>query len=160
MKELHIIRHAKTERIQPKQRDYDRALTERGQLQCSDLANFLTGSWQEVDLILVSAAKRTQMTYDALSPILNGKKMLILPELYLASATEIMNIIKDLAADNQSVVLIGHNDGLSDLASYFLDDYQHVPTSGYIHLEFEVEDWSHIIRGSGVLIKYFFSQMR
>jgi phosphohistidine phosphatase len=160
MKELHIIRHAKTERIQPNQRDYDRALTERGQLQCSDLVNFLLGFSQEVDLSLVSAAKRTQMTYDALRPILNGKKTLILPELYLASATEIMEIIKDLAGDSQCVALIGHNDGLSDLVSYFLDDYQHVPTSGYMHLEFEVEDWNHIVRGSGVLIKHFFSQMR
>jgi phosphohistidine phosphatase len=160
MKKLHIIRHAKTEPIQPNQCDYDRVLTERGQLQCSDLASFLTSSWQEVDLILVSAAKRTQMTYEAISPAINGRKTVISPELYLTSATEIIDIIKDLAVDIQSVALVGHNDGLSDLVSYFLDDYQHVPTSGYLHFEFEVEDWSHIIRGSGTLIRHFFSQIR
>lgn len=158
MKELHIIRHAKTERIQANQRDYDRALTERGLRQCQDLTQFLEGHWHDVAVIFVSAAKRTQMTYEALKPVLIGQKLLVLPELYLASSQEIMQLLLEMANDNESVALIGHNDGISDLVSYFLDDYQHVPTSGYLHFEFDVDDWQHITRGSGVLKKQFFSQ--
>jgi phosphohistidine phosphatase len=160
MKELYIIRHAKTERIQANQRDFDRELTERGLRQCADLSNYIQGDFQDLDLILVSSAKRTQMTFNALNKVLDSKRIEFLPQLYLASAKEIMQIILDFAYDLDRVLLIGHNDGINDLVSYFLNDYQHVPTSGYLHFQFPVDSWEYITKGSGILRDSFFSAER
>jgi phosphohistidine phosphatase len=160
MKELILIRHAKTERILPEQQDYDRMLTERGHRQCKDLAAYLIESGLNTDLTLVSSAKRTYMTYQELSAVLNSKDVQFIPELYLAQADEIMRVILEHAQGADRMVIIGHNDGLSDLASYFLDDYFHISTSGYLHFQFEVDSWNYIGRGSGTLKDQFFSQMR
>jgi phosphohistidine phosphatase len=160
MKNLYVIRHAKTERIQLNQRDFDRELTDRGLRQCEDLGNHLLENPITCELILVSSARRTRMTYDALNHVLTSAQTLFLEELYLASANEILQTISTCATINYSILLIGHNDGISDLVSYFLDDYQHVPTSGYLHFQFNVEDWEHIVRGSGILIDSFYSQVR
>jgi len=158
MKELCIIRHAKTERIVSNQQDFDRELTGRGLRQCEDLAQHLHDNLREFDVVLVSSAKRTQMTFEALKYVIDSKSVLISKELYLASAQEIMQLISAFALNQNSVLLIGHNDGISDLVSYFLDDYQHVPTSGYLRFQFAVDSWSEIIRGSGLLLDSFYSQ--
>jgi phosphohistidine phosphatase len=160
MKNLYIIRHAKTERIQSNQRDFDRELTDRGLRQCLDLAKHLVEKPIACELILVSSAKRTRMTYDALNNSLVSNQTLFLEELYLASSNEIFKSISEYGTKNNNVLLIGHNDGISDLVSYFLDYYQHVPTSGYLHFQFDVEDWGYIVKGSGILKDSYFSEMR
>lgn len=160
MKELFIIRHAKTERIQPNQRDIDRELNDRGLRQCEDLANYLKSTWRPVDTILVSDAKRTRMTYTSLQEVCTGSVVEFFADLYLAPAQEIMSVIATYAANSNTVLLIGHNDGISELVSYFLNDYQHVPTSGYLHFRFDVDNWELITRGSGILQDKFFSEVK
>jgi|688.fasta_scaffold19951_7 phosphohistidine phosphatase len=160
MKELFIIRHAKTERIQPNQRDIDRELNDRGLRQCEDLAKYLKSTWRPVDTIMVSDAKRTRMTYTSLQEVCTGSVVEYFADLYLAPAQGIMSVIAARGAYSNSVVIIGHNDGLSELVSYFLNDYQHVPTSGYLHFRFDVDNWGLITRGSGILQDKFFSEVK
>lgn len=160
MKELFIIRHAKTERIQVDQRDFDRKLAHRGLLQCADLIQHLGENLRSVDTVFVSSAKRTKMTFDLLKKIVPTTNIEFRDDLYLASSTQIMQTLVDFADVANSVLLIGHNEGVSDLASYFLDDSIHVPTSGFMHFQFGVDSWAHIFKGSGVLINHYFSEAR
>jgi phosphohistidine phosphatase len=160
MKELFIIRHAKTERIQPNQRDIDRELNDRGLRQCEDLAKYLKSTWRQVDTILVSDAKRTRMTYTSLQEVCTGSVVEYFADLYLAPAQEIMSVIAARGANSDTVLIIGHNDGISELVSYFLNDYQHVPTSGYLYFRFDVDNWELITRGSGILQDKFFSEVK
>ncbi len=160
MKELLIIRHAKTERIQADQRDFDRKLTNRGWLQCEDLKKHLGESLRSVDAILISSANRTRMTFDLLKEILPQTNIQFRDDLYLASSSHVMQTFVDHAPEANSVLFIGHNEGLSDLVSYFLDDFIHVPTSGFMHFQFEVDSWEHIVKGSGVMIDHYFSESR
>lgn len=160
MKELFIIRHAKTERIQPNQKDFDRQLTERGLRQCADLAKYLKSAWRPVDTILISDAKRTRMTYTSLHEVCTGSVVEFFDDLYLAPAQEIMSVIAARAANANAVLIIGHNDGISELVSYFLNDDQRVPTSGYLHFRFDVDNWGLITRGSGILQDKFFSEVK
>ncbi len=160
MKELLIIRHAKTERIQADQRDFDRKLTNRGLLQCEDLIKHLGENLRSVDAVLVSSAKRTRMTFDLLKEIVPATNIQFRDDLYLVSSNQIMQTLVDHASEANSVLFIGHNEGISDLASYFSNDYIHVPTSGFMHFHFEVDSWAHIGKGSGILIDHYFSEVR
>lgn len=160
MKELFIIRHAKTEHIQLGQRDFDRRLTHRGLLQCEDLIKHLGENLRLVDAVFVSSAKRTRMTFDLLKEIVSATNIQFRDDLYLASSSHIMQTLVEYGSETNSVLLIGHNDGLSDLVSYFLDDFIHVPTSGFMHFQFEVDSWAHIGKGSGILRDHYFSEAR
>ena len=128
--------------------------------QCEDLANYLKSTWSPVDTIMVSDAKRTRMTYTSLQEVCTGSVVEFFADLYLAPAQKIISVIATYAANSNTVLLIGHNDGISELVSYFLNDYQHVPTSGYLHFRFDVENWEIITRGSGILQDKFFSEVK
>jgi len=158
MKHLHLIRHAKTEKVKPNQRDFDRDLTDRGRKQLNDLCHYLKESLTKFDIILVSSAKRTKMTHGILSPLFPKNKVQFLDNLYLASADAILNIIENLEFESSDILLIGHNDGISDLVSYLLNEYQHVPTSGYVHLQLPIEHWNEVTKGCGMLVDSYFSE--
>ena len=160
MKELIIIRHAKTERPSMGQRDFDRRLTNRGLRQCKDLVNHIGDIHRNIELVLVSSAARTRMTYDSLSCLFPNARVHFMDELYLCSYKEVLKILEFHAAENSHVVYIGHNFGLADLVCYLIDDNLHVPTSCYFHLELAVENWKEITRGIGISLDYFFSHER
>ena len=68
------------------------------------------------DLVLVSPARRTMETLSALQPwdkppVIDEKQ-----ELYLATAPGMLQLIRNVSDRVGSVLLIGHNPGLQDLA--------------------------------------------
>ena len=73
--------------------------------------------------------------------------------LYMASQS---GLLEELASEKAPVItIIGHNDGLSDLASYCADEYIGLKTCEFITMTFPFDDWSHIIRGTGtILLRY------
>ncbi len=160
MKELIIIRHAKTERPQMGQRDFDRRLTGRGKRQMADLLGHLGNSLNDVELVLVSAAQRTQETYALLAEAFGGAEVQFFEDLYLCSSQTVLKILSQHAEHQNKVVYIGHNEGLSDLVAYLQDDYVHVPTGGFLNFSFEVGQWPHIVRGLGVLKDTYFSEVQ
>lgn len=68
------------------------------------------------DLVLVSTAKRTLETLEALEPWPNTPLVEAMDNLYLASAPNLLDTLHEVAETVRSVLLIGHNPGLHDLA--------------------------------------------
>jgi phosphohistidine phosphatase len=60
----------------------------------------------------------------------------------------------------QNILLIGHNNGLSDFVSYLVGDAIYLPTSGYVELELPIESWSHSTSGIATIRTDFFSEFR
>lgn len=115
---------------------------------------------QQAECVLVSSAERTRMTLEQLKDLVKPEAVQWYDELYLASLVKIAGVValQDDAVDN--LLLIGHNDGLSDFVSYLLGDYVSLPTSGYVVLEMEIDSWKHLSKGIGSLKTEFFSQYR
>jgi phosphohistidine phosphatase len=62
----------------------------------------------------------------------------------LASVTEITELIWDTESD-KDLLIIGHNEGISDIASYFLGEDIHLKTATFIEISFEAksrQEWS------------------
>ena len=56
----------------------------------------------------------------------------------MASAGEILNIIKQLDDNNRVVLIICHNPGITDLANFLDSTYiENIPTSGIIGFTFD-----------------------
>ena len=68
------------------------------------------------DVVLVSTSRRTVQTLEALEPWADTPLIDHLAGLYLAPAPSILNAIHEVGAMARSVMVVGHNPGLHDLA--------------------------------------------
>jgi phosphohistidine phosphatase len=68
------------------------------------------------DVILVSSARRTLQTLEALEPWEEMPLIEPMDALYLATAPELLKILSGVAETARSVMVIGHNPGLHEAA--------------------------------------------
>lgn len=147
MKNLYILRHAKTNQLSKTGRDYDRELLPKGIAQIQLLQPFLeTVGMSDATKIYVSAAKRTRQTFAGIKEQFLKNEFSFHEELYLASKNELLHFLWNLDT-KEDVFFIGHNEGISELASYFLDEYVELATAEFIHLQFDCETWAETSRG-------------
>ena len=99
--------------------------------------------------ICCSSAQRTRETAQL---IFNDEHpVLYFDELYLCSYSTILNVIREQESVKELLV-IGHNFGLSELASYFLGKDVFMKTGGLISIEFPGFSAQEISNSSGELI--------
>ena len=68
------------------------------------------------DLVLVSSARRTLQTLEAMEPWDQTPAIEPLDALYLATAPDLLEAVQGASAKARCILLIGHNPGLHDLA--------------------------------------------
>ena len=141
---LFLIRHAKTEKTASSGRDFDRKLAEKGQKQGLELQKNLADFDFKDVTIWCSDAIRTKQTLSLIDEHFPSQNIEFKNELYLASLQEIRNLIWN-ADNNKDLLIIGHNEGISDLASYFSGEMIHLKTATFLHLSFDAssrKEWS------------------
>ena len=117
MKSLHLLRHAKSRRDDPKLADHDRPLSPRGMQDIMAIAEHCANTGIHPDLILCSSSLRTRATLALLIPYLPPvPRILVERGLYLASVGDLFARVRELADDCASVLVIGHNDDLHEFA--------------------------------------------
>ena len=146
--QLHLLRHAKTNQISPTGKDFDRELLPRGYAQIAELKLYLAARPIAPKYILCSTAKRTRQTLAELQALWPNVQILYKDELYLASKLEILQHICALNATDEMLV-IGHNEGLSELAIYLSNETIWLKTCGLVSLEFSFESSAHISADTG-----------
>ena len=151
--QLHLIRHAKTEKLSPTGSDFDRHLLPKGIKQAKALAIYLENK-QNFEFLLCSAAKRTQETKNILEERLRFQSNVNLDTLYLASNREILHLICQ-QQEVKEIWIIGHNEGISDLASYLTGNNIHMKTSAYVCLTPTIDHWSHLTANSCLVADSF-----
>jgi phosphohistidine phosphatase len=83
----------------------------------SAVAAFVRDRKLAPDLALVSPAIRTRETWDLLLPVLDPAPVhRIEPRLYAAPAERILYLVRETGPEIQSLMLVGHNPGLEDIA--------------------------------------------
>ena len=117
MKRLYLLRHAKSSWDDPTLADDDRPLAPRGRRAAKVMAKHLRRKGIAPELVLCSPSRRTRQTLTRIAPGL-GKNadVQIEPELYAASAAVLLEVLHEVPDEVESVMLIGHNPGIQDLA--------------------------------------------
>lgn len=116
MKTLYILRHAKAA---PEGREGDalRPLMKRGRKAAAAMGDYLAGIEPPPALVLCSTSLRTRETLDEILPALETEPQLLFEDaLYLAGASRLLDRLQRLPDQAASVLLIGHNPGLHQLA--------------------------------------------
>ena len=155
MLHLHLIRHAKAVVNSKSGKDIDRQLGPKGLRQLENLNDYLKKSGNQVSETYVSSAKRTRETYKEIKEMETGE-VFFKNALYLASQREMHHLIAGLNDNNKSVMIIGHNGGISELASYYLGDHIQLPTCAYMHIEFDLDSWELVSLETGRLVEHYF----
>ena len=141
---LYLLRHAKTEKTATSGKDFDRKLAEKGIKQANLFSNYLKDKSIENVEVWCSTAARTRKTALLVNVEKELSKITFKDELYLASLQELLTQIWESDSE-QDLFIIGHNEGLSELASYFSGEDILLQTCGFIHLQFNVQtrkEWS------------------
>ena len=115
---LLLLRHAKSSWREPVTADFERPLSGRGVRDGSDFGRVLIDSLPEPDLVLCSSARRTRDTLSFLIPeLVDPRRVWFDDELYHASAPALLDRIRDVPAITNTLMVVGHNPGLTDLVN-------------------------------------------
>ena len=164
MLRLMLLRHAKTERAQPGERDRDRKLTKRGRSDASLVGSYIAHHGLVPDLALVSPATRAQETWALLADCFTKKTPAVVnnERIYNADPQTLMGLLAETERA-KSLVLIGHNPGLHDLAVQLIASgdveareriAEGLPTSGLAVIDLAFDDWSRLHPHAGRLERF------
>ncbi|NKX45376.1 SixA phosphatase family protein [Roseicyclus persicicus] len=156
---LILTRHAKSGWDDPALDDHDRPLNARGQADAPRIGGWLRSKGYLPDRALVSSARRTQETWERLSPELGRPvPMTVVPALYHAEAGEILGQLR--RAEGRTVMVIGHNPGIGEFAHRIVEDpaehprFLDYPTCATLVAEFPGETWGDVDWWSGRVVDF------
>ena len=113
MKNLFLLRHAKSSWDNTALGDFDRPLSKRGISNAIQLSEYIQKHSISFDLVLSSPSERTQSTLDL---VLNSfdpiPKTSLKESIYHASPSSLSQLIKELDDEINNLLIIGHNPGL------------------------------------------------
>ena len=151
MKELFIVRHAKSSWDYPNLADYERPLNERGKRDAPKMASLLQAKTKEIDYIVSSPAIRAKETSLEFSRKFRNASVDFKETIYESNVENLTNIVQSFDDQHSKVILVGHNPGLTFLANYYLgDSIGHLPTCGIIGIQFHINQWVMITKELGV----------
>jgi phosphohistidine phosphatase len=108
----------------------------------------------EPDLVLCSSARRTRLTLDLLDLAVGGE-VRTEDELYGADAISLLDRLRLVGDDVGSVLVIGHNPGIHDLACLLMNDSDELaagfPTAALADLRVPVATWREVRPGIAML---------
>ncbi|MEQ1695421.1 MAG: histidine phosphatase family protein [Hyphomicrobiaceae bacterium] len=162
---LSLLRHAKSSWDIANVEDFERPLAERGLKTAPLMGAYLYENNLRPDLIICSAAVRTRATLDLVMPFFDPAPPALVYEdsLYLASASQLLNRLRSVSARWSSVMMIGHNPGLHELAMSLPRDgdpetmaalSHKFPTAGLAVIAFDKPSWAKIAPRTGHLTHF------
>ena len=113
MKNLFLLRHAKSSWDNAALADFDRPLSKRGISNAILLSEYIQRHKITFDLVLSSPSERTQSTLDLVLSSLDYFPTTTLKEsIYHASPSSLTQLIKEQDNEINNLLVIGHNPGL------------------------------------------------
>ena len=122
MARIVLVRHAKSDYPWGVD-DHDRPLNDRGRRDAPMIGEWLDQhvGWEpgERPLVLVSSARRAQLTWSLARQRLSGRWDAVEardePRIYEASTRDLRDVIAEVGTAADVLVMVGHNPGLADL---------------------------------------------
>jgi phosphohistidine phosphatase len=161
VKDLLLLRHAKSDWDSGVTTDFERPLNARGQKSATLIGRWLAGNAPHPDRIVSSPSERTRQTLLRVCPLLGFAPEEIVwdSRVYEASLSDLLDVVIELPAGHNCVMVVGHNPGLEELLTYLTADPINrarsdkiFPTAAVAHFRLAT-GWQTLKRGSGNLVK-------
>jgi len=144
MKQIILVRHAKSDWNNSISNDIDRPITDQGRHEAQLMAKRLLKKHIPIDAFISSPAKRAITTagYFAEAYQTKEKEIIKIPELYNAYSFDFFEVIQKLDDSINNVVLISHNPGITDFANRLTDiRIDHMPTCSVFAIQVLTDQW-------------------
>lgn len=149
LRELLLLRHAKSDWKDDTLTDLERPLADKGKKSLCKVAYWLNEHQLIPDLILVSPAKRTHQTLKRLK-LPRDIPTEVHIELYMADLDAFKALLAQVPSQYERVLIIGHNPGLESLMQFLSQKLPNhssklFPTASLAHfvMPFDWHDLSH-----------------
>ena len=120
MARITLFRHGKAEEPTQQLADFDRGLTSRGIANARKMGEFLRDQHMLPDLVLVSTAKRTRQTHASASTTWHDIPTEFVDGIYEATASALLLLVAERAANVKNVLILGHNPSLVVLLNHMV----------------------------------------
>lgn len=157
MKTLYLLRHAKASWKDADLDDVDRPLKKKGKAQADELSDHLSSLLPPPCGVWCSSAIRARDTLNYFLEVwpLPEDRLHVEKDLYLASAKKLFKRLREFPDEVEVAMLVGHNPGMTDLLHDLdrsaADDLSKVRTCEFVQLDFEVDRWADLKRGTGTM---------
>ena len=141
MKTLLLVRHALSDPGEDGMADHERPLSARGRLDASEMGRRLLARSVQPDAIVASPAVRARATAELLAPELERHAIRFVPALYNATSEAVLDQVVRLDDALDSVILVAHNPGLTELAHRFDPVIAHLVPGAVAGFRFTAQSW-------------------
>lgn len=160
MKELIIVRHAKSDWGNEYLKDIDRPLNERGYRDAYFLGNWYSKHKNHPELVVSSPATRSLNTALIFLREMNLslEQFRVMDNIYESQAAALLKVIHDFDKQYETVMMFGHNPGFTDLCNQLSSDmyFENIPTCGIVSFAFDIKKWSEVKPKTATLSFYQF----
>jgi len=157
MKELVLVRHAKSSWKQDGLTDLARPLNKRGKADAPFMARCLASRGRRPDRIVSSPAARARATAIVFAQAHGYPEADIVPapRIYEAAVSDLLEVLRNLTDADDRVFLFGHNPSVTEfLVEVAGVNIDNVPTCGVAELRFQTERWQDIEATGAELVDF------
>jgi phosphohistidine phosphatase len=164
MRRLMLLRHAKSDWAAAGARDQERPLSARGREAAPKMGAYMARHALMPDLIMASTAVRVGQTLDLVLPAFDESPKVVRDErLYEAEGGKLLDVIKEAPRSAHSLLLVGHNPGLAELAALLMAAgdvearqrlIEKFPTAALAVIDFALDDWAKVHPKAGRLDRF------
>ena len=124
MKQIYVLRHAKSSWDNSNLSDFERPLADRGISDAKKMSKFLKDMNIKIDKVLCSNAIRAKETFDLTADGFNFEidKATYLDKLYFGDTTTIIQDLKELEESLNNILIVGHNPTLHYLVEILTNE--------------------------------------
>jgi phosphohistidine phosphatase len=147
MKQLLLVRHAKSSWDDFGLNDFDRPLSDRGKKDAPAMAQRLSGKKINIDAFISSPAKRAARTAKIFANEYKIEKddIIYKTELYLAPENVFYDVIAKTDDKFNCIAIFSHNPGITDFANEMTEiKIDNIPTCGVFAVKVDAKHWNDI----------------
>lgn len=155
MKQLTLIRHAKSSWKNPELTDFQRPLRKRGMRDAPRMGEIMAKKLDRPDMFLSSPARRALDTAHLVCAalVLDTESVVTDERLYHAGLADLYAVLSELEDGYERIFLCAHNPGITEFVNFLtLSMIEKVPTCGVAHITLPVDNWKDIAFGVGKLV--------
>ena len=162
MKNLYLLRHAKSSWDDPSWNDGERPLNGRGRRDAPRMGAALSARLSPMTFH-VSPAERAQQTFAALQKSWAGmapQHGITTPALYTFDYRAVLDWIAEQSDAAKYLALVGHNPAFTELVNFLVGPgtLDNLPTAGWAEVQIQIDEWSQSpdAKGEGELVYHLF----
>jgi phosphohistidine phosphatase len=154
MKQILLLRHAKSSWDNPDLKDFDRPLAKRGLEDAPRMGKFIRKSKYKPGMIFSSPAQRAKETTELVSEgaKIDEDSISWNEDLYFGSVRDYLSAIQAASDDDERIMLVGHNPLMENTAGVLAGAQQKIalrmPTAALVCLESFADTWEAIAPGT------------